>query len=300
MLSMMKRSILILALHDSRVVRSGYFRVLRDEIKKAYSRLFRRLTLIASAFVFIILANSSLAKEPGDDASWIYRVVTDSKGEKFVEVKWAIRSIDNIKTIQIPWAYRSLLLGAGEGAQLIDSFRQEDRTRGFGGVFSFSVILPDGGPHTDLDSVSVANNRDGKTAQGITYGTINEKYPTWDERRVFSILPKIEKNNLYTGPERAQIALVSKSPRFGLNRIGPERFVVEEWRKQERFATPVYKDMWFDGDTPENSTSIIVCGSDERFDGSTDPDNGPDHVCEHSFTVEKLTALVKLSYRKNI
>lgn len=141
-------------------------------------------------------------------------------------------------------------------------------------------------------------NKRGEIAQGLVYNVINKKYPSWDERRVFRSPISIAKPFLYTGPERLQISLVPRSPRFGLNRIGPERFVVEEWRKNTRLGGGLYRDMWFDGNTPEDSHSIIVCGSDERADGTLDPENGPYHMCEHTFTVEKLTARVKLSYRK--
>lgn len=215
-----------------------------------------------------------------------------------VEIKWAVQSLGNIKIIRLPWDYRSLLLGTSDGAQLISNTHQESRDNGYAGVFSFSMILPDVKPHAGIEPHLLDRDKRGEIAQGLVYNTINKKYPTWDERRVFISPISIAKTFLYMGPERLQIALVPKSPRFDLNRIGPERFVVEEWRKRAHIASPIYKDMWFDGTTPEDSHSVIVCGSDERFDGTPDPENGPYHMCEHFFTVEKLTARVKLSYRK--
>ena len=215
-----------------------------------------------------------------------------------VEIKWAVQNLGNIKVVRMPWSYRSLLLGTSDGAQLINNTHQESRDNGYAGVFSFSVILPEVKPHAGIEPHLLDRDKRGEIAQGLVYNTVNKKYPTWDERRVFRSHISNRKDFLYTGPERLQIALVPKSSRFDLNRIGPERFVVEEWRKQAHVASPIYKDMWFDGATPEDSRSVIVCGSDERFDGTPDPENGPYHMCEHIFTVETLTAWVKLTYRK--
>jgi hypothetical protein len=153
-------------------------------------------------------------------------------------------------------------------------------------------------PHSGVEPHLLESNKRGEIGQGLVYNVINKKYSAWDERRAFRSPVNIAKDFLYTGPERSQIKLVAKTPRFDLNRIGPERYVVEEWRKNSRLGGGLYKDMWFDGKTPEDSNSVIVCGSDERFDGSLDPENGPNHICQHFFTVEKLTARVELTYRK--
>lgn len=256
----------------------------------------------SAALLFALVSFSSIdlvsAAEPLKSGDWMYRVTYNPAGEKVVEIKWAVQNIDSIKVVRIPWGYRSLLLGASDGAQVIDNTHQESRDSGYATTFSFSVILPEGKPHTGRDPFIVANNKDGETGQGLVYGAINKKYPTWEERRVFGSRVTIAKAFLYTGPERFQIPLVPKSPRFDLNRIGPEKFIIEEWRKQAHVASPIYNDMWFDGVTPEDSRSVVVCGSDERFDGSPDPENGPNHLCQHYFTVDKLTASAKLSYRK--
>lgn len=152
--------------------------------------------------------------------------------------------------------------------------------------------------HTGHDSSFVANNRGGDTLQGLVYGGISPKYPVWDERRVFNIPVVTNKTFLYTGPERNQISLVRKPARFGLNRIGPERFVVESWRQSALFGSPIYKDMWFDGALPETSTTIIVCGSDEDYAGRETADHSPNYFCTQHFTVEKLTARAQISFRK--
>lgn len=253
------------------------------------------LLLNFASLPFVDLAS---AAEPLKSGDWMYRVTYNPAGEKVVEVKWAVQSIDNVKIVRIPWDYRSLLLGLGEGVQLIDNAHKESRDNGYASVFSFSVILPEVKPHADIEPQLLDRDKRGEIAQGLVYNVINKKYPTWEERRVFRSPINIAKNFLYTGPERLQIALVPKSRRFDLNRIGPERFVVEEWRKNSRLGGGLYRDMWFDGHTPEDSHSIIVCGSDERADGTLDPENGPYHICQHSFTVEKLTARVKLTYHK--
>jgi len=256
------------------------------------------LILLLSTLASSSWGNFAAATEPLQSSDWLYRIARDPAGEKVVEVKWAVRNLGNIKIVRIPWNYRSLLLGTSDGAQLIDNAHKESRDNGHAGVFSFSMILPDVKPHAGIEPYLLDRNKRGEIAQGLVYNVINKKYPSWDERRVFRSPISIAKPFLYTGPERLQISLVPRSPRFGLNRIGPERFVVEEWRKNTRLGGGLYRDMWFDGNTPEDSHSIIVCGSDERADGTLDPENGPYHMCEHTFTVEKLTARVKLSYRK--
>jgi hypothetical protein len=55
------------------------------------------------------------AAEPLKSGDWMYRVTYNPVGKKVVEVRWAVQSIDNVKVVQIPWDYRSLLLGLGEG-----------------------------------------------------------------------------------------------------------------------------------------------------------------------------------------
>lgn len=256
------------------------------------------LLAMLSALASFSLADFASATEPLQSSDWLYRIGRDPTGEKVVEVKWTVRSLGNIKIVRIPWNYRSLLLGTSDGAQLIDNVHKESRDNGYAGVFSFSAILPEIKPHTGIEPHLLDREKRGEIARGLVYNVVNKKYPTWDERRVFTSFIDIYRSQLYSGPERLQIALVPKSTRFDLNRIGPERFVVEEWRKNTRLGGGLYRDMWFDGNTPEDSHSVIVCGSDERADGTLDPENGPYHMCEHFFTVEKLTARVKLSYRK--
>lgn len=242
------------------------------------------------------------AKKPGADPvdisktdNWIYRVTTDPTGERFVEVKWAIQSPDDIAVIRMPWGYRSFLLGPSVGAQLISNTHVETRQLGYAIVLAFSAILPDVKPHPPTTTAPLYE----VNGQGLLYNAINKKNPVWDERRAFSVPLESIKHSLYQPPKGFQTALVRKAPRFGLKRIGPEKFVVEEWRKtSNRYRAPIYSDMWFDGETPEDSRSVIVCGSDEFSDGTPDPENGPNRVCSHYFTVEKLHARVKLFYAK--
>lgn len=256
------------------------------------------LVALLSTLTSFSLVDFASATDPLQSGDWLYRIARDPTGKKKVEVKWTVRSLGNIKIVRVPWNYRSLLLGTSDGAQLIDNNHKESRDNGYASIFSFSLILPGVKPHAGIEPHLLGREKRGEIARGLAYNVVNKKYPTWDERRVFRSFIGIYRAQLYSGPERLQIALVPKSPRFNLNRIGPERFVVEEWRKNTRLGGGLYRDMWFDGNTPEDSHSIIVCGSDERADGTLDPENGPYHMCEHTFTVEKLTAWVKLSYRK--
>lgn len=61
----------------------------------------------------------------------IFRITRDSSRERSIEIKWAVGKIDTIRTVRVPWGYRSLLLGDSEGAQLMDNSHEESKANGF-------------------------------------------------------------------------------------------------------------------------------------------------------------------------
>lgn len=133
------------------------------------------LVALLPALASFSLADFASANESLQSTDWLYRIARDATGAKVVEIKWAVRSLGNIKIIRLPWNYRSLLLGNSDGAQLINNSHKESRENGYAGVFSFSVILPDVKPHAGIEPHLLDHEKRGEIAQGLVYNVINKK-----------------------------------------------------------------------------------------------------------------------------
>jgi hypothetical protein len=220
------------------------------------------------------------------------RVVTLPSGEKVVELTWPIGHVETLRTLRIPWGYRSLLPG-GTSSAPFPGAPDVARQQGYPEVFGFSARMPGLTAHDNTDLRALLADRHGERLQALVHPGVSRQRPVWDERRNFRIYPDAYLAMLQREATRLRTGLIEKPGRHGLRRIGPERFAP----LPSEIGTP-YSDMWFDGPTPEESTSVIVCGADERNDGSPDPANGPMRLCEHFITSQAITASVKLAYRK--
>jgi hypothetical protein len=230
-----------------------------------------------------------------------FRIVKDERGYKAVEIKWIIGTVDNIQRIRLPWGYRSLLLGNGDGGQTIDNLHKPTHLTGAASEFWFEAILPDVAPHDHLDPQVFSRTGWPSSLRGSVSNGVNNTYPIWDRKRLMAAYAGTKRQHLYYGPERDFINNISRPGRFQLNRISPERFVLQPSvvaDKTAKIGPPPYRDLWFDGETPETSSTLISCGSDERFDGKLDLEFTDNHLCIHYFAHDTLSAIVELSYRK--
>jgi hypothetical protein len=230
-----------------------------------------------------------------------FRIVKDERGYKAVEIKWIIGTVDNIQRIRLPWGYRSLLLGNGDGAQTIGNLHKVSHVNGAASVFGFSAILPELKSHDHLDPDLFSRTGWSVRIQGLVSNAVNTSYQTWDRKRLMTAYAITTRQHLYYGPEREFINNISRPGRFQLNRISPERFVLQPSvvaDKTAKIGPPPYRDLWFDGETPETSSTLISCGSDERFDGKLDLEFADNHLCIHYFAHDTISASVEISYRK--
>jgi hypothetical protein len=85
-------------------------------------------------------------------------------------------------------------------------------------------------------------------------------------------------------------------PVFGLNRIGPGRVVT----RPEPTLGHLYphEEFFFDGATPDESSTFLVCGSDLRNDGKIDPKIGDVRWCKQHFVDDDLNAIFAINYQK--
>jgi hypothetical protein len=240
-------------------------------------------------------------------ANWVVRVECNPSGQPlYIEHKWPFESPGNIKSIRVPWGYRHLLFGPSIGAQLTNNGHQPSLERGYGEAFVWAM-LPGVTPHDKRKPPLTGSD----VEVGLLTAQISPPGPTlgifWDEKTWISRLTPILVDQLKRGPSYPpfgtgyrEMALVQKEPRFGLNRIGPERVIVDPTYDRDPFkpGPPPYNDLWFEGDSPEISGALIICGSDYRRNGERDPENNPRTLCHHEFAHPGLNASVRLTYWK--
>jgi hypothetical protein len=232
--------------------------------------------------------------------NWVVRVVCGGDGvPQYIEHKWPFGSPENIQSIRVPWGYRDLIFGPSVGAQLTNNGHKESLERGYGSMFIWA-LLPDVSPHDQRVPPVQDRAKEFDLLTIEVNPVINKTYPTWDGRGWFLRMVASQTRNLNLGPTYRDIPRVRLERRFGLNRIGPDRVAPElvARRTPNEFEPSPHNDLWFDGETPETSGSIIVCGSDFKRDGTVDPDNFPRTLCEHYFAHDGLNGSVIMTYWK--
>lgn len=232
-------------------------------------------------------------------SGWVVRIAYDDQRNPIaVEHKWPFGSPENIRIMRVPWGYRHMIFGPSAGAQLMDNIHQPSRERGYGGAFIWA-LLPDVSAHGGIAPEIVSRDVDKNLLRVRIAPVINKEYPYWDGKAWFQRHARGLLKNLNIGPTYRDVPIVSLSPRFGLNRIGPERLVIDPnyEKRQHKPGPPPHEDLWFDDDTLEESRTLIECGTDYLANGEYAPDFGGT-LCEHFFAHDGLNASVKLTYWK--
>jgi hypothetical protein len=230
----------------------------------------------------------------------VVRVVCARDGTpQYVEHKWPFGNPQNIGTLRVPWGYRHMIFGPSIGGQLTNNGHRPSLEQGYGGLFMWA-LLPDVSPHNQRvpPVVETRGQFDLVTVQvSPPAPSFVEIWTTaeWLRRRRISL-----QQDLNIGPVYRDMPLVRKESRFGLNRIGPEKVVIDPSYELRQFkpGLPPYKDLWFNGDKLEISTTIIVCGSDYISNGEREIDNNPRTLCHHEFAHSGINSGIRLTYWK--
>jgi hypothetical protein len=223
---------------------------------------------------------------------WVTRIVYDVRGRPVaVEHKWPFGTMDNIGLLRIPWGYRHLLLGPEPADQLSNNVHGPSLEAGYAAVFVWA-LTPDLLPHDSLPPAEVKPW--GRFSLHVT-PVLNAKYPVWDGRALMQRFAELHLRTLnMTSPNRDDKQRLE--PVFGLNRIGPGRVVT----RPEPTLGHLYphEEFFFDGATPGESSTFLVCGSDLRNDGKIDPNIGDVRWCKQYFVDDALNAIFAVRYQK--
>ena len=206
-------------------------------------------------------------------ANWVVRVECNSSGEPlYTEYKWPFGRPDNIELVRVPWGYHDLLFGPSVGAQLTNNGHQPSLEQGYGELW-FWALLPNVTKHNERTPPVKSAVQEFDLIKGMVTPVINKRYPKWDAEGWLARIAKTGIDRVSRFPGYRDVPTIRLEGRFELNRLGPERAIVDRNYDSDPFkpGSPPHLDLWFDGETPETSRSLIMCGADYLRNGQRDP-----------------------------
>jgi hypothetical protein len=206
------------------------------------------------------------------------RIITAPDGKKFVFVRWAERSRDNVITLRVPLAHAPI----GGIALLGPNYPDPNYQQPFMESLVFDAMLWDMRP--------VSRNRKLLREKNnmLVFGMIESIFFGSKERDEIGQLrthAEIQLNGILRNYNQIcyKLSIIDKPSRFGLRRIG----AVHELGDR----TPVgLHDFYFDGDQPQTATNFMSC-TDDAVPDDPPPGRHENPGCRQWFALPELSQL---------
>ena len=223
--------------------------------------------------------------------------IVDSNGQRFLEIRWPLRSEDNLVWLRIPADY----LWQGANTSCVSFFGPGYSEPGIDGPFQegfvLQVALPDFTPE-DIHKPDLRFSRGPLWTSMIISADSIVRIP---ENKKKDILEKMmdTSKSIYLNPENIgakedHITYGPKPDRFGLKRIGA---IGNISRDNVRKINASLEDIYFSDHKPLDIW--IKCQSEEIKDVLEDPSWGDrTPLCEQNFYSPTLDVEIKIIYRR--